>query len=213
MRLGPSPCIRSAICFTFSTMSVTSSRTPGIELNSCSTPSIWTADRSALQRGQQHAAQRVAQRQAEAALKRFGDQRSRARRIAARYRPPASSAGSVLASSSGSSLLAPSVGNRGLARSDARGNRGRPGVKRATAIRRSDAAALGRPAAVVRYRRHVADRRHGETHRLQGAQRGLTAGARTATSTSRVRMPCSCAFFGPLQPRPARRTASTCASP
>ena len=40
-RLGPSACMRSAICFTFSTMSVTSSRTPAIEENSCSTPSIW----------------------------------------------------------------------------------------------------------------------------------------------------------------------------
>ena len=39
-RFGPSPCILSAICFTFSTMSVTSSRTPASELNSCSTFSI-----------------------------------------------------------------------------------------------------------------------------------------------------------------------------
>ena len=33
--------MRSAICFTLSTMSVTSSRTPWMEENSCSTPSIW----------------------------------------------------------------------------------------------------------------------------------------------------------------------------
>ena len=39
-RLGPSPCICSAICFTFRTMSVTSSRTPASEENSCSTFSI-----------------------------------------------------------------------------------------------------------------------------------------------------------------------------
>src|SRR3954454_21542210 len=39
-RLGPSPSILSAICFTLRTMSVTSSRTPVSELNSCSTPSI-----------------------------------------------------------------------------------------------------------------------------------------------------------------------------
>src|SRR5271165_2115135 len=43
IRFGPSPCMRSASCLMFSTMSVTSSRTPGIELNSCSTPSICTA--------------------------------------------------------------------------------------------------------------------------------------------------------------------------
>jgi hypothetical protein len=41
MRFGPSPCILRPIALTLSTMSVTSSRTPGIEENSCSTPSIW----------------------------------------------------------------------------------------------------------------------------------------------------------------------------
>jgi hypothetical protein len=41
--LGPSPCILIAIALMFRTMSVTSSRTPGIDENSCSTPSIWTA--------------------------------------------------------------------------------------------------------------------------------------------------------------------------
>jgi hypothetical protein len=39
-RRGASPSIRSAICFTFKTRSVISSRTPASELNSCSTPSI-----------------------------------------------------------------------------------------------------------------------------------------------------------------------------
>ncbi len=39
-RLAPSPCMRSAICFTLRTRSVTSSRTPASELNSCSTFSI-----------------------------------------------------------------------------------------------------------------------------------------------------------------------------
>src|SRR5579863_2966410 len=42
MRLGPSPCILMAISLMLSTMSVTSSRTPAIEENSCSTPSMWT---------------------------------------------------------------------------------------------------------------------------------------------------------------------------
>ena len=42
MRLGPSPCILMAMSLMLSTMSVTSSRTPAIEENSCSTPSIWT---------------------------------------------------------------------------------------------------------------------------------------------------------------------------
>ena len=43
MRFGPSPCILMAISLMLRTMSVTSSRTPAIEENSCSTPSIWTA--------------------------------------------------------------------------------------------------------------------------------------------------------------------------
>ena len=77
MRLGPSPCMRSASDLMLRTMSVTSSRTPGMDENSCSTPSIWTrGDRRALQRRQQHAAQRVAERQAEAALERLGDDAS-----------------------------------------------------------------------------------------------------------------------------------------
>ena len=42
MRLGPSPCILIAMSLMLSTMSVTSSRTPAIEENSCSTPSICT---------------------------------------------------------------------------------------------------------------------------------------------------------------------------
>ena len=42
MRLMPSACWRSAISLMLRTMSVTSSRTPGIEENSCSTPSICT---------------------------------------------------------------------------------------------------------------------------------------------------------------------------
>src|SRR5258708_2028838 len=42
MRLGPSPCILIEMSLMFSTMSVTSSRTPAIEENSCSTPSLCT---------------------------------------------------------------------------------------------------------------------------------------------------------------------------
>jgi hypothetical protein len=40
---GSSPCRRIGTCFRFRMMSVTSSTTPGIDENSCSTPSIWTA--------------------------------------------------------------------------------------------------------------------------------------------------------------------------
>ena len=73
-RFGPSTSIFTATPLRFRTMSVTSSRTPGTDENSCSTPSICTrGDRRALQRGEQHAPERVAERQAEAALERLGD--------------------------------------------------------------------------------------------------------------------------------------------
>ncbi len=41
--LGPSACIRTAKALMFKMMSVTSSRTPSIDENSCNTPSICTA--------------------------------------------------------------------------------------------------------------------------------------------------------------------------
>ena len=43
MRFGPSPCILMAMSLMLRMMSVTSSRTPVIEENSCSTPSMCTA--------------------------------------------------------------------------------------------------------------------------------------------------------------------------
>src|SRR5215510_553534 len=42
IRLGPSPCILMAMSLMLSTISVTSSRTPAIDENSCSTPSMCT---------------------------------------------------------------------------------------------------------------------------------------------------------------------------
>jgi hypothetical protein len=74
--------MRSAICFTLRTMSVTSSRTPASDENSCSTPSMrievtaapCSEDRSTRRK-------RVAERQTETALKRLGDERRLAARI------------------------------------------------------------------------------------------------------------------------------------
>ena len=60
---------------TLSTMSVTSSTTPGSVVNSCWAP--WTlicVIGAAFQAGQQDAAQAVADRHAEAALERLGDE-------------------------------------------------------------------------------------------------------------------------------------------
>jgi len=66
--------MRSATSFRFRTMSVTSSRTPAIEENSWSDAvDLDGGDGRALQRGQEHATQRVAQRHAEATLQRLRD--------------------------------------------------------------------------------------------------------------------------------------------
>ena len=74
MRLGPSPCILMAMSLMLSTMSVTSSRTPGIEENSCSTPSMCTDCTAApCSDDKQNAPQRIAERHAEAAFERLGD--------------------------------------------------------------------------------------------------------------------------------------------
>jgi hypothetical protein len=81
-------------------------------------------------------------------------------------------------------------------------------VPTAAAVRSAielDAAALGRAAAVVRNRRHVADRGDREANGLQRAQRRLAARTRAGNFTSSVRMPCSCAL------RPAS-SAAICAA-
>src|ERR1700752_924482 len=84
MRLGPSPCILMAMSLMLSTMSVTSSRTPAIEENSCSTPSICTDCTAApCSEESKNAPQRLAQGHAEAAFKRFGHDGRRAPRVGA----------------------------------------------------------------------------------------------------------------------------------
>jgi hypothetical protein len=84
-RFGPSTSMRMATPLRFRTMSVTSSRTPahGGKLVQ-HVVDLHRGDGRALQRRHQHAAQRVAERQAEATLERFGDDRRLARRIVAR---------------------------------------------------------------------------------------------------------------------------------
>ena len=66
---------------TFSTMSVMSSTTPGSVVNSCWAPVDFDLrDRAAFQAGKQNAAQAVADRHAEAALERLGDELAVGRR-------------------------------------------------------------------------------------------------------------------------------------
>ena len=84
-RLGPSPSIFSAICFTLRMMSVTSSRTPARRREFVQHAfDLDRGDRGALKRRQQHAAQRVAERHSEAALQRLGDERGLAAHVGTR---------------------------------------------------------------------------------------------------------------------------------
>src|SRR4029453_2550761 len=215
MRLGPSPCILMAMSLMLSTMSVTSSRTPGIEENSCSTPSMGPDSRGppcgALQRRQQYAPQCVAQRHAEAALERFGDHDGVALGIGARRHLELVRSDQFLPV-----LLDRHVGTHAFER---RG--GGP----LTPFRRGgifcDGGLLGSPPdehIVCHTRRLLRGRQPlwgiGVTSRMEvivkpADCRDRNADSRPepgpATSTSRVRMPCSWAFL-------AASSAATCAA-
>ena len=192
-------------------------------------------DRRALQAREEHAPQRVAERQAEAALQRLGDDG----RLPVCGSCPASTSRPFgrMSSFQFFSIMRTVLHSRPI------GDRNRTGLPRkpkrrsacivrcktpqaepaytASASQRddaaqwrapgvgagggSDASAFRRAAAVMRNRRHVADRRDGEADRLQRPERRLAARTRPCTSTSSVRMPCSCAL------RPAS-SAATCAA-
>ena len=158
--------------------------------------------RRTLQRRQQHAAKRVAERQSEAALERLGDDGCRARLLTAdvdlellrfdQFLPIfLEHLSFLIVSRTGE----PAQFVRWLIALYAR-----------DLLVRLYAASLGCATTIVRNRRHVADRGDGQAHRLQRAQRGF-ASRRPGplTSTSSVRMPCSTAFL-------AASSAATCAA-
>src|SRR5215218_9105632 len=178
MRLGPSPCILIEMSLMFSTMSVTSSRTPAIEENSCSTPSMCTACTAAPC---------------------SDDSNTRRSALPSVWpRPRSSGSATIVATRVGSlpavtcslfgrisscqffwivTLFTHHVGDCGSARST-HVEIAVPYAKPARKKQKSNAPALARAATVVRDRRHVADRRHREARRLQRAQRRLTSRAR-----------------------------------
>ena len=184
MRLAESLCIRRPRAFRLRTMSVTSSRTPAIDENSCRTPSIWIVVIAAP----------------------WSDDSSTRRRALPSVMPKPRSSGSttIVASRSG---RRPGCTSRrcGLIRScqffwimelltiasddgtklsdtktnEARGCRRTRGLAPNGLGRRAipalDAAPLARAAAIVRDRRHVPDRGDREADRLQRAQSRLAA--------------------------------------
>src|SRR4051812_13484620 len=158
-RFGPSPCIRMASCFTFSTRSVTSSRTPWMLLNSCSTPSIFNAVTAAP----------------------CNEDSSTRRSALPSVMPKPRSSGSATmgATRSGSDPTStPSFSGRISDRQFL--SITSISLRPLSPLAASDATTLAGAAAVVRDRRHVTDRRDVEADRLQRAQRRFASRTRAA---------------------------------
>src|SRR5918995_5343059 len=178
MRLGVSLCRRNASAFRLRTMSVTSSRTPAMVENSCSTPSIWAAVIAAP----------------------CSDESRMRRSALPSVTPKPRSSGSAIKVASRSGRAPGTVSSLGGLISSCQflwitgyletawlANGGRDGRGSGTPRRSASIAMragptlhptpLARPAAVVRDRGDVADRGDGEAHALQRAQRRLAPGA------------------------------------
>src|SRR4051812_31454566 len=188
MRFGPSPCILIEMSLMLSTMSVTSSRTPAIEENSCSTPSMCT-DCTAAPCSDDSRMRRSALPSVWPKPRSSGSATTVANRIASVPGVICSLFGRISScqffwivtlSPMGQSICVQitGVGDRGSVRGSQIpkpiGGRNVPARDRI-----SNAPALARTAAIVRDRGHVTDRCDGEARRLQRAKRRLTA--RTGT--------------------------------
>src|ERR1700712_5294183 len=184
MRLGPSPCILIEMSLMLSTMSVTSSRTPAIEENSCSTPSICT-DCTAAPCSDESRMRRSALPSVWPKPRSSGSATTVAKRVASVPGVICSLFGRISScqffwivtlSPMGQAICVQttSVGYRGSGRGS-QNSKTISGRNVPARDRISNAPALARTAAIVRDRRHVTDRRDGEARRLQGPQRRLTA--------------------------------------
>src|ERR1700744_3088788 len=186
MRLAPSPCILIERSLMFSTMSVTSSRTPAIEENSCSTPSMCT-DCTAAPCSEDNRMRRSALPSVWPKPRSSGSATSVAKRVASVPAVTCSLFGRIsscqffwivtvspLARSIAIWRWSPRVSPR-LAKFQKRFCGQNPARSREA----SDAPPLARTATIVRDRRHVTDRGDGEARGLQRAERRLTA--RTGT--------------------------------
>src|SRR3954470_191113 len=179
MRLGPSPCILTAMSLMLRTMSVTSSRTPGIEENSCSTPSMCT-DCTAAPCNEERSTRRSALPKVTPKPRSSGSATTVATRFAS---PPAATwSFSGRISSCQFFWITVIIISHGCGISPAHPAplSGINSIRRRANARRNetlDAAALARPAAIVRDRGHVTDRRNREARSLQCAQYRLAARA------------------------------------
>src|SRR5450432_3376215 len=184
MRLGPSPCILMAMSLMLRTMSVTSSRTPAIEENSCSTPSMCT-DCTAAPCSEDNRMRRSALPSVWPKPRSSGS----ATRVAKRLESLPGVIWSLLGRISSCqffwivtvSPMGQSICHRNHWRWRSRDQSRVICVLKTSrgselpAHRKSNPPALARTAAIVRDRGHVADRGDGEARSLQRAQRRFTA--------------------------------------
>src|SRR6185436_13453 len=190
MRLGPSPCILSAMSLMLSTMSVTSSRTPAIEENSCSTPSMCT-DCTAAPCSDDSRMRRSALPSVWPKPRSSGSATTVANRVASEPGVTCSLFGRMSscqffwivtlsplrvnrpASRSAFRSLALEIADQSAAVKFQKQSRDGRAVRDQT----SNPPALARTTAIVRDRRHVTDRCDGEARRLQRTKRRFTARA------------------------------------
>src|SRR6478735_446675 len=183
MRLGPSPCILIAMSLMLSTMSVTSSRTPAIEENSCSTPSMCT-DCTAAPCSDDSRMRRSALPSVWPKPRSSGSATTVANRVPSVPGVTCSLFGRISSCQFFWIVTFSPMGQptciRLLALEIAGSVRGchhsKQSLRRRTARdQRSNPPALARTAAIVRDRGHVADRCDGEARRLQRTKRRFTA--------------------------------------
>src|SRR5476651_2051291 len=168
----------------FSTMSTTSSRTPGIDENSCSTLSI-LIDVTAAPCSEDSSTRRSALPSVRPKPRSSGSATIVAVRLASTPASVTSFSGLMRSCQFFGSTGATSLDRLFHATPAHLTDRTRDTIQKAgdvadVARQNSDATALRRTAAVVRDRRHVADRGDRETDRLQRTQRGLTSRTRAA---------------------------------
>src|SRR5438270_792193 len=183
MRLGPSPCILIEMSLMLSTMSVTSSRTPAIEENSCSTPSICT-DCTAAPCSEDNRMRRSALPRVWPKPRSSGS----ATRVAKRLGSVPGVTWSLFGRISSCQFfwivtVSPIRASRFAFQITGVGDRGSARVikiktiagRHPPAVDNSNPPALARTAAIVRDRGHVADRGDREARGLQRAQRRFAA--------------------------------------
>src|SRR5437868_964850 len=186
MRLGPSPCILIEMSLMLSTMSVTSSRTPAIEENSCSTPSICT-DCTAAPCSDDSRMRRSALPSVWPKPRSSGSATSVAKRFGSLPGVTCSLFGrisscqffwivTVFTHRAGrSALQTAGVGEIADQSASYNSKNHREPERPACDFNKSNAPALARTATIVRDRGPVADRGDGEARSLQRAKRRFTA--------------------------------------